>query len=94
MAEYIDKETTAHRLLKHGVKRKIVEEAVLNVPANNVRWYKSGKWERHPLFKEWSVCTACGLGCKLRDCDDDGITEYIYKFCPHCGAEMETIFDE
>lgn len=51
---------------------------------------KEGKWIAHPNkeFKEWDVCTACGVGCKRREYEGGGMTEYNYLYCPNCGADM------
>lgn len=51
---------------------------------------KNGKWMPHPNreFREWDICTACGVGCKRRDYEDGGMTEYNYPYCPNCGADM------
>lgn len=59
---------------------------------------KIGKWKRHPEYREFDVCTACGFGCKRREYglmpDSEGVatewmTEYSYQYCPNCGAKME-----
>lgn len=61
---------------------------------------KKGKWKRHPGYREFDVCTACGFGCKRREYglmpDTDGtptewMTEYSYQYCPNCGAKMEVV---
>jgi hypothetical protein len=51
---------------------------------------KKGAWMPHPNreFREWDICTACGVGCKRRDYEDGGVTEYNYPYCPNCGADM------
>ena len=57
---------------------------------------KKGKWLPHPNkeFREWDVCSSCGIGCKRREygTEENGqewVTEYNYPYCPNCGAEME-----
>ncbi len=54
---------------------------------------KEGKWIPHPGYREWDVCSACGIGCKRREYgEQDGhewMTEHSYQFCPWCGAKME-----
>ena len=54
---------------------------------------KRGKWVPHPNreFREWDVCTACGVGCKRREYGKElngleWVTEYNYQFCPNCGS--------
>lgn len=97
MAEYIDKDKTLKELLDwcaiygygglstNDIKRIFKK----NIPAVK----KHGEWVRHPNknieFIAWDVCTACGIGCKRREYDGGGMTEYNYRFCPNCGAYMQ-----
>jgi len=45
---------------------------------------KKGKWldvpDPYGFFDTIPVCSECGCTTKLRE---------TYKYCPHCGAEME-----
>lgn len=58
-------------------------------PTVDVVKVKHSKWVRHPMFDEWDVCIACGIGCKRREYVAGGMTEYSYQFCPNCGAKIE-----
>ena len=50
---------------------------------------KKGKWLPHPGDEDWDVCSVCGTGCKRREHGDDGwVTEYCYRYCPNCGADL------
>lgn len=61
-------------------------DPTIDVPDRNV-----GKWIPHPNkeFKEWDVCTACGIGTKRREITSEYVSEESYHYCPHCGARME-----
>ena len=54
---------------------------------------KKGKWLPHPIYREWDVCSVCGTGCKRREYElqfgQEKETEYVYPYCPHCGARLE-----
>ena len=54
---------------------------------------KKGKWLPHPSYREWDVCSVCGTGCKRREYEiqygHEKVTEYVYLYCPHCGARLE-----
>jgi len=53
---------------------------------------KTGKWVQHTEYREWDVCSVCGMGCKRREYGvQDGhewILEESYPFCPNCGSRM------
>ena len=62
---------------------------------DDVRENVKGEWLPHPNkdFREWDVCSACGVGCKRREyglgiAGMEYMTEYNYPYCPNCGAEM------
>lgn len=71
--------------------RERTEEAV-NMAIEALSSEKTGEWERHPAYREWDVCSSCGIGCKRREYGiQDGhewVTEEGYDYCPHCGARM------
>ena len=60
-----------------------------------VKFVKKGKWMPHPLgreYREYDICSACGIGCKRREYEmqlgQERMTEHSYQYCPNCGAEM------
>lgn len=66
-------------------------------PAADVRENVKGEWLPHPNkdFREWDVCSACGVGCKRREyglgiAGMEYMTEYNYPYCPNCGADMRS----
>lgn len=66
-----------------------------DAPTADIRENVKGEWLPHPNkdFREWDVCSACGIGCKRREYDIHAngkkwVTEYNYPFCPNCGADM------
>ena len=51
-------------------------------------------WIPHPGYRDWDICYACGTGTKRREYgpvenNREWVTEYGYKYCPHCGAKMD-----
>lgn len=50
---------------------------------------KHGRWIPHPRERLWDICSACGIGCKRREWENGGETEYSYLYCPNCGAKMD-----
>lgn len=67
------------------IKSIINEQDTVDV-RENVR----GEWLPHPIkgYREWDICSACGVGCKRREYEDKWVTEYNFNFCPNCGAQM------
>ena len=44
--------------------------------------------------RKWVFCSNCGIGLKRRVCGmnpngTEYVEEYIYSYCPYCGAEVE-----
>ena len=54
---------------------------------------RRGKWEEHPFDEDWDICSVCGFGTKRREHgNEDGrdwVVQYVYDFCPRCGARLE-----
>lgn len=56
---------------------------------------RTGRWEQNPHWREYDVCSVCGVGVKRREygINPDGEEciemEYSYQFCPYCGAKMD-----
>jgi len=65
-------------------------EAVLDAPVLETDGLRHGQWHRHPNpdFSDWDYCSICGIGCKRRT--EEG--EYMYLYCPNCGAKMEGLY--
>ena len=69
-----------------------VVDMLENIPSAEPERNK-GKWIPHPSYREWDVCSVCGTGCKRREYElqygQEKVTEYVYPYCPHCGARLE-----
>lgn len=81
MPEYIEREATLYRM-KVDIKPPFA--VVRDMPAADVEEVRHGEWrvetdeeEPNPMFK-LVVCSACG-----------DKANYMYNYCPHCGAKMD-----
>lgn len=61
--------------------------------APTIEAVRKGKWEEHPFDEDWDICSVCGFGTKRREHgNEDGrdwVVQYVYDFCPRCGARLE-----
>lgn len=85
-----------HGTMGCSKKGGFVDACVAIEHAPTIEERKKGKWSPHPNkeFREWDVCSSCGIGCKRREygIEENGqewVTEYNYPYCPNCGARME-----
>lgn len=69
--------------LGHDSENELVVEDILNMPpVTHTR--KKGKWENgNP------ICPCCGED-KFKGLDADVLADWKPKYCPNCGAEMES----
>lgn len=78
-----------------SVTIKEAMESVKEQPTADVRENVRGEWLPHPIkdIRDFDICSVCGIGIKVREYGiQDGrewVTEYSYRFCPHCGAQMK-----
>ena len=87
--DYIKRETILNALseLKNSMPfmtdkelLETVKKKVEKIPAEDVQEVKRGKWVYFYRFKKF-VCLACGYEIKHKP---------DFKFCPYCGAKMES----
>lgn len=72
------------RLDGEYAERKDIE----GLPVANVREIRRGRWIE---TKWYNTCSCCGK-C-VHQYDDDGEIQE-FAFCPHCGAELESEYNE
>ena len=82
MTEYIEREAAIDATYALHFK-DLIQEALRNLPAADVRPVVRGKWSRvydDFMKSNYDTCSCCGK-------------EYFgakgFNFCPNCGAEME-----
>ena len=63
--------------------QQIVDEA----PTVQGESMEHGRWIPHPTEREWDVCTACGIGCKRREYEDNAVSEYNLFILPQLRGE-------
>lgn len=100
MSRYIDADKIIYTWLIDNDGKEhdgVTLQSVIDMmPTADVRENVKGEWLPHPNkdFREWDVCSACGVGCKRREYElgiagMEYMTEYNYPYCPNCGAKME-----
>ena len=72
-----------------------LHEDIQALPAVDAVEVRHGEWLFHPckLCREIDICSACGTGVHrraygLNQNRAEYVTEWEYKYCPHCGAQM------
>jgi hypothetical protein len=65
-------------------------EALMDIPAADVRPVVRGKWEPSEKYKGYVSCSIC------HDCyvEPEWVTKLKWGFCPNCGADMRGEADE
>ena len=94
MRRYIDSDKLIE--FANNTKDKTIDaNDIARFPAADVRENVRGEWQPHQnkSFREWDVCSACGVSCKRREYGihangEKWVTEYNFSFCPNCGAVM------
>ena len=77
MAEYIDREAAIDATYALHFK-DLIQEALRNLPAADVRPVVRGKWEN--IGSDVWRCSQCGYGIMPWNAGQN--------FCPNCGADM------
>ena len=79
MAEYIEREAAKQAVVKAVGARHSPFNAIVMLPAADVRPVVRGKWTRGdmPTYGGYK-CSACG----------GNTVHYKANFCPNCGADM------
>ena len=90
MDDYISREAAIEAAKSHYPKANEMIAAIILVSSADVRPVLRGKWEKDNSYAGPGLmnlrCSVCGeFGGTWRDCT---LPSMLYKFCPHCGADM------
>ncbi|MBO5969279.1 MAG: hypothetical protein J6S14_12365 [Clostridia bacterium] len=99
MGNLIDREAAYNVLTEYyrqrlTIQHEALKEALSLVPTVEAEPVVHSWWIPHPGYRDWDICYACGTGTKRREYgpvenNREWVTEYGYKYCPHCGARMD-----
>ena len=94
MARYIDADALQERLqdfsdwCRDGRKQGVdfvLDYSLPNTPTADVQEVKHAKWITCGFFDDFVICS----NCKKHKMPIFSLSDYIYNFCPYCGARMD-----
>ena len=95
MAEYIEREAAIAAIKKDIMGGLNYESILKRIPSADVQPVKHGRWI---WDDEGFHCTECffhAYDCFFHEYDNAlEIMQGIWKYCPHCGADMRETNDE
>lgn len=86
MAEYISREAAKEAVVKAVGKGYSPFNAIVMLPAADVRPVVRGRWVGN---KRHQSCSECHMTYCVPDGQDGELDMTAYHFCPNCGADMK-----
>lgn len=102
MPRYIDADALIKKIFpydgvdtaSYSVNAKAVQEAIKNAPTAEVAEVRHGKWVAETIYYK---CSLCGENAYVDQFayvdglaeDYDAVTDFGWRYCPHCGAKMD-----
>ena len=94
MSDYISREAAKMAVVEAMGKHHSPYNAIVMLPAADVREVKRGKWKRVVDFTGveafgYKETMLVGYGCNVCGYEVD-VSDGDYNFCPNCGADMRS----